>query len=58
MREGASAGVGAMDPIGVGWGVVHSFVGFFSNLVPGGFGLLLIPLALFGIATLLAARRS
>ncbi|HEY6056524.1 MAG TPA: hypothetical protein VIV06_00755 [Candidatus Limnocylindrales bacterium] len=47
-----------MDPIGVGWGVVHSFVGFFSNLVPGGFGLLLIPLALFGIATLLAARRS
>jgi hypothetical protein len=37
--------------------IVRDFFGFFQNLVPGGLGLLLLPLAGLGIVSLLVARR-
>ncbi|HEX7473681.1 MAG TPA: hypothetical protein VF323_11420 [Candidatus Limnocylindrales bacterium] len=37
--------------------VAHSIFTFFHDLVPGGFGLLLIPLIALGIVSLLVARR-
>jgi hypothetical protein len=37
--------------------IAHDFFQFFQNLVPGGFGLLLLPLAALGIVSLLVARR-
>jgi hypothetical protein len=37
--------------------IAHNFFQFFQNLVPGGFGLLLLPLAALGIVSLLVARR-
>jgi hypothetical protein len=35
----------------------HDFFVFFRDLVPGGFGLLLLPLMALGIVSLLVARR-
>jgi hypothetical protein len=35
----------------------HQVVAWFQTVVPGGFGILLIPLAVFGIISLLVARR-
>jgi hypothetical protein len=37
--------------------IAHDFFQFFHDLVPGGFGLLLLPLAALGIVSLLVARR-
>lgn len=37
--------------------VAHNFFQFFHDLVPGGFGLILLPLAALGIVSLLVARR-
>ena len=37
--------------------VAHDFFQFFHDLVPGGFGLLLLPIAALGIVSLLVARR-
>lgn len=37
--------------------VAHNFFQFFHDLVPGGFGLLLLPIAALGIVSLLVARR-
>ena len=37
--------------------VAHDFFQFFQDLVPGGFGLLLLPLAALGIVSLIVARR-
>lgn len=47
-----------MDPIGFALGFLAGFVAFFHNLVPGGFGLLLLPAIVFGLLTLWAARRT
>jgi hypothetical protein len=37
--------------------VIHNIFVFFHDIVPGGFGLLLLPLAALGIVSLLVARR-
>jgi hypothetical protein len=37
--------------------IARDFFQFFHDLVPGGFGLLLLPLAALGIVSLLVARR-
>jgi hypothetical protein len=37
--------------------VAHNIFTFFHDLVPGGFGLILLPLAAFGLVSLLVARR-
>jgi hypothetical protein len=37
--------------------VAHSIFVFFHDLVPGGFGLLLLPLMAFGLVSLIVARR-
>lgn len=44
------------DPIGFVVAIVENVVRWLQELVPGGFGLLLIPLAVLGIISLLAAR--
>jgi hypothetical protein len=47
-----------MDPIGTALSLLSGFVSFFHDLVPGGWGLLLLPAIVFGLLTLWAARRS
>ncbi len=47
-----------MDPISIAVNLLGSGIAFFHNVVPGGFGLLLVPLMVFGLATTWAARRS
>lgn len=37
--------------------VAHNVFTFFHDLVPGGFGLLLLPIMALGIVSLLVARR-
>ncbi len=44
------------DPIGTGFNLVYGVFHWFQVLVPGGFGLLLIPLGVLGVITLLVAR--
>jgi hypothetical protein len=47
-----------MDAIlGTVGNVAHSIFVFFHDLVPGGFGLILLPLIALGIVSLLVARR-
>ena len=36
--------------------IVHAVVVWFQSLLPGGFGLLIIPLAVLGLISLLVAR--
>ncbi len=45
------------DPVDAALHLIQSGVHFFQTLVPGGFGLLLIPLAALGIASLIASRK-
>jgi hypothetical protein len=44
------------DPIGFVVAIVENIVRWLQELVPGGFGLLFIPLAVLGIISLIAAR--
>jgi hypothetical protein len=37
--------------------IAHNILVFFHDLVPGGFGLILLPLIALGIVSLLVARR-
>ena len=46
-----------MDPISTAGNAVHSAVTWLQGLAPGGFGLLILPIAVLGILSLLAARR-
>jgi len=46
-----------MDPIGGLVGLVQTVFAWFANLVPGGFGLILLPLGVLGIVALIAAWR-
>ncbi len=46
------------DPIGTISGILSGIFHWFQTIVPGGFGLILIPLAVLGIITLLAARKA
>ncbi len=45
-----------VDPIGTAIGIVYGIFHWFQVLIPGGFGLILIPLGVLGIITLIAAR--
>ena len=45
------------DPIGSTVDFLHSVFLWFQTLVPGGFGLLLIPLGILAIISLLVSRR-
>ncbi len=45
-----------MDPIGTVVNFLHSVVVWFQGLAPGGFGLLVVPIAILGVLALLAAR--
>ena len=45
------------DPLDAVLRLMQDAVHFFQTLVPGGFGLLLIPLGALAIASLLAARK-
>jgi len=47
-----------MDPIGTVISFLQSGVEFFRTLLPGGFGLLIIPLGALAIVSLWAARKS
>ena len=48
----------SVDPIGTVLALVQSVFAWFQGLVPGGFGLILIPLAIIGgIAVLVSIRR-
>jgi hypothetical protein len=44
------------DPIGFVVGILESVVHWLQGIAPGGFGLILIPLAVLGVISLLAAR--
>lgn len=46
-----------MDIFGTVGSVAHTIFTFFHDLVPGGFGLILLPLIALGIVSLLVARR-
>lgn len=46
-----------MDPIGAALGLLQSVFAWFANLVPGGFGLILLPLLILGGIALAAATR-
>ena len=45
------------DPIGSAVNLLHDALVWFQTLVPGGFGLLLIPLGALAIVSLWMARR-
>ena len=45
------------DPIGAVADILQGIVHWFATVAPGGFGLILIPLAILGVISLLAARR-
>ncbi len=45
-----------MSPIDTIANAVHSVVVWFQTLLPGGFGLLIIPIGVLGIISLLVAR--
>jgi hypothetical protein len=44
------------DPIGFVVGILEGIVRWLQGIAPGGFGLILIPLAVLGVISLLAAR--
>ncbi|MGO9179791.1 MAG: hypothetical protein ACLQBX_02290 [Candidatus Limnocylindrales bacterium] len=46
------------DPIGAAVDVLHNIFVWFQTVIPGGFGLLLIPFGILAIISLLAARRA
>jgi hypothetical protein len=46
------------DPIGAGWSALHGAFVWLNTIVPGGFGLLLIPFGALALASLWAARRA
>ena len=45
------------DPVDMVVQVLQSIVQFFQTLLPGGFGLILIPLILLGIVSILVSRK-
>ncbi len=46
------------DPIGAVGGAISGVIHFFQTIVPGGFGLIAIPILALGIVALLVARKS
>ncbi len=46
------------DPIGTAVDILHGVFVWFQTVVPGGFGVLLIPLGILAIISLLVARRA
>jgi hypothetical protein len=45
------------DPVGTAAHILQGIVAFFATLVPGGFGLILIPLIALGIVSILVSRK-
>ena len=45
------------DPIGATGDLLRGIVQWFATVAPGGLGLILIPLAILGVISLLAARK-
>ena len=45
------------DPIGAAWGFLHGAFFWLDTIVPGGFGVLLIPFGALALVSLWAARR-
>ena len=45
------------DPIGAIGGLISGVIHFFQTLAPHGFGFLVIPIGIFGLVALLAARK-
>ena len=46
------------DIVNAAVNVIHSIGNFFHDIVPGGFGLILVPLIVLGLITLWAARKN